>query len=672
MAARSRPANPAQAFRPDPGTIPTDPGCYLWRDRHGRVIYVGKAKNLRARLSSYFQDVGQLHQRTRAMIDNAASVEWIIVASDVESLHLEYNLIKQHRPRFNIRYNDDKSYPYLAITMADEIPRAMVRRNPRSDGSRYFGPFAHAYAIRETLDLLLRIYPVRTCSKGVFDRHSRAGRPCLLFHIGKCSAPCTGEVTPEQHRGLLDELTAFVEGDTEGALDQLRDKMLAESDKQNYEAAGRIRDQLRAMETALAKQVMVTGKREDFDAINWHADDLEVAFQVFFVRRGRVVGRKGWTVDRVEAIDMAGLLTRFIVQVFSERSTTLGQARAGQSGRTLTATAKGGSDGLVKEPDAATTQIVGKEVLIPEVPEDAEVLEELLSELRGSRVIVRVPQRGAKRQFLETVRGNAEEAFQQHRLKRAKDFNARSLALRELQDQLELQQSPLRIECYDISTLQGTNSVASMVVMEDGLPRKSEYRRFKINGVVGQDDFAMMHEVITRRFKRYLAERDRPMDDRAKFAYPPNLVLIDGGKGQLNAAKRALDELGVEGVELASLAKKMEEVFRPGRPDSVMLPRSSEALFLIMRIRDEAHRFAITYHRSLRGKEMTESVFDQIPGVGPARRVALMTHFGTVRAIKEATINDLRGVDGISDGLAATIHQHLRPGGSPGGRQPTY
>jgi excinuclease ABC subunit C len=656
--------NPALHFRPDPGTIPTGPGCYLWRDRHGRVVYVGKAKNLRARLSSYFQDVGQLHQRTRSMLEAAASVEWIIVASDVESLHLEYNLIKQHRPRFNIRYTDDKSYPYLAVTLGEDVPRAMVRRNPRADGTRYFGPYAHAYAIRETLDLLLRIYPVRTCSQGVFDRHRRADRPCLLHHIGKCSAPCTGEVSRDGHAELLEGLMGFLDGDTEGALEQLRDRMQAESAKQNYEAAARIRDQLKAMETALAKQVMVTGRREDLDAISWHADELEVAFQVFFVRRGRVVGRKGWTVDRVEALDMPQLLSRFVVQVFSERVATLGQPA-----RALTATAKGGARGLLEEPDVATTSIVGREVLVPELPEDVEVLEDLLSDLRGARVSIRVPLRGPKRAFLETVRGNAEEAFHQHRLKRAKDFNARSQALRELQQHLGLEQSPLRIECYDISTLQGTNSVASMVVMEDGLPRKSEYRRFKIRGVVGQDDFAMMHEVITRRFSRYLDERDRPVDSGTKFAYPPNLVLIDGGKGQLNAAARALEDLGVEGVEIASLAKRLEEVFRPGRPDGILLPRGSEALFLVMRIRDEAHRFAITYHRSLRGKEMVASVFDEIPGVGPARRAALLERFGTVRALKEATVADLADVDGISTALAARIHDHLRPGG-PRRREP--
>ncbi len=647
--------NPALSFRPEPGTIPTDPGCYLWRDRHGRVVYVGKAKNLRARLSSYFQDLRNLHQRTRGMLEAAASVEWIICASDVESLHLEYNLIKQHRPRFNVRYNDDKSYPYLAVTLGEDVPRAMVRRNPRSDGTRYFGPYAHAYAIRETLDLLLRVYPVRTCSKGVFDRHARAGRPCLLFHIGKCSAPCTGEVSTDEHDALVEELMAFLDGDTDDAVAELEAAMQAEAAKQNYEAAARIRDQLKAMRTALAKQVMVTGRREDLDAISWHADDLEVAFQVFFVRRGRVVGRKGWTVDRVEDLDMPGLLQRFMVQVYSERAATMGNAP-----RALTATAKGGSDGLVKEPEGHTTQLVGKEVLVPELPEDHETLAELLAEIRGSRVVVKVPQRGPKREFLDTVADNAREAFQQHRLKRAKDFNARSQALRELQEGLGLEQPPLRIECYDISTLQGTNSVASMVVMEDGLPRKSEYRRFKINGVVGQDDFAMMHEVIRRRFSRYLAERDQPTDEPRKFAYPPNLVLIDGGKGQLAAAWRALDELGVEGVELASLAKRLEEVFRPGRSESIMLPRSSEALFLLTRIRDEAHRFAITYHRSLRGKEMVESAFDAIEGVGPARREALMTHFGTMRAVREATVADLEDVTGISPALARRIHEHLR------------
>ena len=618
--------NPALGFRPDPGTIPTEPGCYLWRDRNERVVYVGKAKSLRARLSSYFQSWSGIPTKTRGMLEVAKSVEWIVCANEVEALHLEYNLIKRHRPRYNIRYTDDKSYPYLAVTVQEEIPRAMVRRNPRKDGTRYFGPYAHAYAIRETLDLLLRVFPVRTCSQGVFDRCRRAGRPCLLFHIGRCSAPCTGNVTPDQHRDIVDDLLRFLEGETDQTLAEMEAQMRNEAGKLNFEAAARIRDQLVAVRKALEKQVMVTGRAEDFDAVHFHADDLEAAFQAFFVRRGRVVGRKGWTVDRVEDLDAPQLLASFLLELAMER----------------------GED-------------IPREILVPHMPDDADVLVDLLGEVRGKmgKVEIRVPQRGEKRAFLETVRENAVEAFQQHRLKRAKDFNARSQALHELQEALGLSEAPLRIECYDISTLQGTNSVASMVVMEDALPRRSEYRHFKINGVEGQDDFAMMHEVITRRFRRFLADSEKPASERGRFQYPPNLVIIDGGKGQLNAAVRALDELGVEGVEVCSLAKRMEEVFLPGRSESVMLPRSSEALYLIQRIRDEAHRFAITYHRTLRGKAMTESAFDQIPGVGPARRRALLDRFGSLKAVRAASIDDLMTVDGFSERLARTVYDAL-------------
>jgi excinuclease ABC subunit C len=617
--------NPALAFRPDPGTIPTEPGCYLWRDRNERVVYVGKAKNLRARLSSYFQAWSGIPTKTRGMLEVARSVEWIVCANEVEALHLEYNLIKRHRPRYNIRYTDDKSYPYLAVTVQEDVPRAMVRRNPRKDGTRYFGPYAHAYAIRETLDLLLRVFPVRTCSQGVFDRCRRAGRPCLLHHIGRCSAPCTFNVTADQHRDIVEDLLRFLEGDTEGTLAEMEAQMTEEAGKLNFEAAARIRDQLVAVRRALEKQVMVTGRAEDFDAVHFHADDLEAAFQAFFVRRGRVVGRKGWTVDRVEDLDEPQLLGHFLLELAMER----------------------GED-------------IPREILVPLMPDDADTLSDLFTEVRGGgRVEIRIPQRGEKRAFLETVRDNATEAFQQHRLKRAKDFNARSQALHELQDALGLSEAPLRIECYDISTLQGTNSVASMVVMEDGLPRRSEYRRFKINGVEGQDDFAMMHEVITRRFRRFLADAEKPVSERGRFQYPPNLVIIDGGKGQLNAAVRALAELGVEGVDVCSLAKRMEEVFLPGQSASVMLPRSSEALYLIQRIRDEAHRFAITYHRTLRGKAMTESAFDQIPGVGPARRRALLDHFGSLKKLRGATVEEIATVEGFSDRLARTVYDAL-------------
>jgi excinuclease ABC subunit C len=615
--------NPALAFRPDPGTIPTEPGCYLWRDRHDRVVYVGKAKNLRARLSSYFGAWGGIAQRTRAMLEAARSVEWIVAGNEVEALHLEYNLIKRHLPRYNVRYTDDKSYPYLAVTVQDDVPRAMVRRNPRKDGTRYFGPYAHAYAIRETLDLLLRVFPVRTCSQGVFDRCRRTGRPCLLHHIGRCAAPCTDKISWEDHRGLVEDLIGFLQGDTEGTLEDLEARMAAEAEKLNFEAAARIRDQLVAVRRALERQVMVTGRAEDFDAVHFHDDALEASFQAFFVRKGRVVGRKGWSVDKVEDIDEPELVGRFLLELAMERSEDL-----------------------------------PKEVLVPLEPADREVLEELLTELRGSAVRIRVPQRGEKRAFLDTVRENAVEAFQQHKLKRAKDFTARSQALHELQESLGLSEAPLRIECYDISTLQGSSSVASMVVMEDGLPRKSEYRRFKIRGVTGQDDFAMMHEVITRRFRRYLEEGERPAAER-KFAYPPNLVIIDGGKGQLNAARRALDDLGIEGVDVCSLAKRLEEIFVPGRSESVILPRSSEALYLVQRIRDEAHRFAVTYHRSLRGKRMTESAFDDVPGVGPARRKALLTHFGSLKRVREASPEELAEVPGVSEKLARHIYDHL-------------
>ncbi len=617
--------NPALAFRPDPGTIPAEPGCYLWRDRHDRVIYVGKAKSLRARLSSYFQAWSGIGQRTRAMLEAAAAVEWIVTDNEVEALHLEYNLIKNHRPRYNIRYTDDKSYPYLAITVQDEVPRAMVRRNPRKDGTRYFGPFAHAYAIRETLDLLLRVFPVRTCSKGVFDRCRRTGRPCLLFHIGRCSAPCTLEVSEAEHRAIVEELIAFLGGNTERALEDLNERMTAEAGKLNFEAAARIRDQLTAVRRALERQAMVTRRPEDFDAIALHEDELEAAFQAFFVRKGRVVGRKGWTVDKVEELDTAALVGRFLLDFAMEREDDL-----------------------------------PREILVPVPPEDAEVLEDLLSELRGGgRVHLRVPQRGEKRTFLETVRENAVEAFTQHRLKRAKDFNSRSQALNELQESLELSEAPLRIECYDISTLQGSNSVASMVVFEEGLPRRGEYRRFSIRTLEGrQDDFAAMEEVISRRFRRLLAEEERPVSER-KFAYPPNLVIIDGGRGQLNAALRAIETLGIEGVDVCALAKRLEEVYLPDRDDPILLPRGSEALFLLQRIRDEAHRFAITYHRSVRGRAMTESAFDEIPGVGPARRKALLAHFGSLRKVREAEVEDLAAVDGISAALAGTIYAHL-------------
>ena len=628
MSSSAAATNPAYALRPAHGSVPTEPGCYLWRDADGRVIYVGKAKSLRARIASYFGSVTGLGQRTVAMLEAAADLEWIVCASEVEALHLEYNLIKRHRPRYNVRYTDDKSYPYLTITLTEDVPRAMVRRNPRADGSRYFGPYAHAYAIRDTLDLLGRVYPIRTCSDATYDRHARLGRPCLLHDIGRCAAPCTGAVSVAEHRSLVDGLVRFLSGDTDATFAELEGRMHAEAEALNFEAAARLRDQLAAARTALSRQQMVTGRAEHFDAVAFADDHLEAAFQVFSVRGGRVVGRKGWTVDKVEDLDTAALVGRFLTEFGMERREEL-----------------------------------PREVLVPVRPEDAPALEGFLAELRGGPVHLRVPQRGDKRTFLGTVEENAREAFTQHKLARAKDFTARSQALYELGDALGMASPPLRIECYDISTLQGTHSVASMVVLEDALPRKQAYRRFRIKGVTGQDDYAMMREVLTRRFTRLLAEADQPVvtaeGTPRSFAYPPDLVLIDGGKGQLRAAVEALEEVGVTGVGVAALAKRLEEVFLPGRSDPVVLPRGSEALHLLQRVRDEAHRFAVSYHRTVRGKAMTASALDDIEGVGPARRRALLDAFGSLAALRRAEPAALAEVEGISEVLAGRIYDHL-------------
>jgi excinuclease ABC subunit C len=614
--------NPALAFRPEPGSIPDAPGCYQFKDRRGRVIYVGKAKSLRQRVTSYFQAWHNIAPRTQAMLEAARSIEWIVVDSDVESLHLEYNLIKQHRPRYNVKYRDDKSYPYLVLTTSEEVPRARVTRNPRTKDDRRFGPFAHAYAIRDTLDLLLRVFPVRTCSQGVYDRCARTGRPCLYYHIGRCSAPCVGHVTIGEHRELVDALADFLDGNTAPVLDRLERQMQAASSDQEYEGAAVLRDQLFAARRALEKQQMALDRPDDLDAIAVHQDDLEAAVQVFFVRGGRVVGRKGWTVDKVEPLELPELLTSFLLQLYEER-----------------------------EDDVPPL------VLVPTEPEDADALSELLAELRGRTVAFRVPRRGHKRALLDTVAENARESFQRHRLKRASDFNARSQALRELQAALELDEAPLRVECFDISHLGGTEVVGSMVVFEDGLPRKSDYRRFKLS-VDRNDDFAAMREVIRRRFRRYIDEQAAPVDER-RFAYPPNLVLVDGGAGQLTAALEGVADLELDGVEFAALAKRFEELHRPDQPRPVVLPRGSEALYLVQRIRDEAHRFAITYQRQRRSRAVRGSVLEDIPGVGPARRKALLKHFGSVKAIRQATVDELVAVPGVSLTIATAVRRHL-------------
>ncbi|HEY8060769.1 MAG TPA: excinuclease ABC subunit UvrC [Acidimicrobiales bacterium] len=611
--------------RPPTGTIPDGPGSYQFKDRDGRVIYVGKASSLRSRLSNYFQK--HLPPRTAQMVATAASVEWIQVANDVEALMLEYNLIKQHRPRFNVRLVDDKSYPFLAVTVGDDWPRPMVMRGAKRKGVRYYGPFAHAYAIRETLDLLLRTFPLRTCSDNKFNLHQKQGRPCLLFHIEKCSGPCVGEIDREAYQVLTDELLAFLDGETDTIVKRLEREMEAAASELEFERAARLRDQLSSVRKAIERQQMVAERNEDFDVLGLAEDELEAAVQVFFVRRGRVVGRKGFIVDKVEDLQPGELIGDIL-------------------------------EGLYGEPLPLG---LPKTVLVPSQPDDTDLYERWLTSLRGSAVKIRVPQRGDKRTLQETVTRNASEEFVRHRLRRSSDHNSRARALNELQEHLGLPSAPLRIECYDMSHIQGTDYVGSMVVLEDGLPKKSEYRRFKIKTVDGNDDFAAMEEVLNRRLKAYLAERKLPAGEReGKFAYPPQLLLVDGGKGQLAVAERVLQELGLdEEIPCASLAKRFEDVYVPGLADPIRLPRQSEALYMLQRIRDEAHRFAITFHRELRGKRMTTSVLDEVPGLGPVRRKRLIKELGGVTAVKRAELGQLQSLAWLPDTVAQAVYDKI-------------
>ncbi|WP_334142861.1 excinuclease ABC subunit UvrC [Rhabdothermincola sp.] len=616
--------------RPPPGSIPDAPGSYQFKDSQGRVIYVGKAHSLRQRLSSYFQNPASLPPRTAQMVETAESVEWIQVRNDVEALMLEYSLIKQHQPRFNVRLRDDKSYPFLAVTLDDEWPRAMVMRGRKRKGTRYFGPYAHAYAIRETLDLLLRTFPVRTCSDNKLLRHQRSGRPCLLFHIEKCSGPCVGEVSKEDYDRLVAELVEFLDGETDPVIRRLEKEMAAAAADLEFERAARLRDRLAAVRKAVEKQQMVADRAEDLDVIGLAGDELEASVQVFYVRRGRVVGRKGFVLDRSEDLSSGELVDRVLEGLYSE------------------------------EPPMG----VPKQVLVCDESADRALHEAWLSELRGSKVTIRVPQRGDKRALLETVTQNAKEELARHRLRRAADHNSRARALNELQGALGLPEAPLRIECYDMSHIQGSDYVGSMVVFEDGLPRKSDYRRFKIRGVAGNDDFAAMEEVLSRRLSAYLAERERPVAERGgRFSYPPQLLLVDGGKGQLGVAVRVLEELGLdEEIPVAALAKRFEEVYLPDREEPVRIPRQSEALYLLQRVRDEAHRFAVSYHRELRGKRMTASVLDGIPGLGPARKKRLVKELGGVNAVRRASLEDLQALSWLPDAVAEAVHERVRRG----------
>jgi len=622
---------------------------YRFRDADGRVIYVGKAKSLRSRLSSYFQDLSALHPRTRSMVTTGASVEWTVVANEVEALQLEYSWIKEFDPRFNVKYRDDKSYPYLAVTMGEEFPRAQVMRGAKRKGTRYFGPYAHAWAIRETLDQLLRVFPMRTCSSGVFTRAGQVGRPCLLGYIDKCSAPCVDRVSAEEHRVIAEDFCDFMAGNTGKFVKRLEARMKAAAAELDYEQAARLRDDLGALTRALEKSAVVLADATDADVFALADDELEAAVQVFHVRGGRVRGQRGWVVERgsEDAAELSSVVEHLLQQVYGGES-----------------------------PEG-----VPREVLVPVLPPDPLHMGEWLSRLRGAQVDLRVPQRGDKRALMETVRRNADQSLVRHKVARAGDLTARSLAMQELQDGLDLVSAPLRIECFDVSHVQGTNVVASMVVFEDGLPRKAEYRRFIVKAAMARrgpggevnrqiDDTAAMHEVLTRRFKRYLEDRFKAGDVEGmaldpdtgrprRFAYPPNLVVVDGGLPQVNAARAALAELGIDDIALVGLAKRLEEVWIPGQTFPVILPRTSEGLYLLQRVRDEAHRFAITFHRQRRSKAMTSSVLDDIPGLGEVRRKALLRHFGSVKRLREASVEQIQEVPGIGVALGATIDPTL-------------
>ena len=641
------------SYRPAPGTIPDSPGVYRFRDPTGRVIYVGKAKSLRSRLNSYFGDLWQLHQRTQQMVTTAASVDWVTVGSEVEALQLEYLWIKEYDPRFNVRYRDDKSYPYLAVTLDEEFPRLQVMRGAKRKGVRYFGPYSHAWAIRETLDLLLRVFPARTCSAGVFRQAGQVGRPCLLGDIGKCSAPCVGRVDAAGHRAIVDEFCDFMAGRTDTMVRRLERDMHDAAEALEFERAARLRDDVAALRKAMEKQTVVLGDGTDADVVAFAEDPLEAAVQVFHVRGGRVRGQRGWVVEKVEQLTTADLVHHFCTQVYG--------------------------------PEQGETD-VPRELLVPELPADAPALADWLTARRGGRVTLRVPQRGDKRALMETVARNAGEALTRHKLRRASDLTTRGQALEEIAEALGLGAAPLRIECFDVSQIQGTDVVASLVVFEDGLPRKAEYRRFAVRGAT--DDLSAMSEVLRRRFARHrqpAPEPSVPADDvpappavdvgqlpagvdpqtgrPRRFAYPPQLVVVDGGAPQVQAAAAVLAELGVDDVALCGLAKRLEEVWLPGDDYPVILPRTSEGLYLLQRIRDEAHRFAITYHRQRRSKRMTASGLDQVPGLGETRRKALLRHFGSVRRIASATVDEITEVPGIGRRTAETIVAALA--GSP-------
>lgn len=676
-------------YRPAPSTIPAEPGVYKFRDEYDRVIYVGKAKNLRSRLGSYFQDITQLHPRTRQMVQTAAHVEWTVVASEVEALQLEYTWIKRFDPRYNVKYRDDKTYPMLAVSTGEKYPRAFFYRGPRRKGVRYFGPYSHAWAVRETLDSLIRVFPMRSCSKGVFNRHERLGRPCLLGYIGKCAAPCVGRVDADEHREIVDGFVSFLAGNTDKVVRSLKDDMKTASENLEFERAAKIRDDLGAIEKVMEQQAVVLGDGTDADLIAFDTDELEAAVQIFHVRGGRIRGQRGWVVEKSgdqassEPVEdgeqdpaLPALMQNFLMQFYGDAVEREKLEIAEENSRVE----RRGVDQL-SHAKPRTIKVVPREILVQVPPDEAEEVETLLGGFRGGNVDLRVPQRGDKRALMETVQRNAKDALHQHKLKRVGDLTARSAALQELQDALGLDEAPLRIECTDISHIQGTDVVASLVVFEDGLPKKNDYRRYRIKEAAGDghsDDVASIAEVTRRRFKRHHEDkRAVPIEDdgvfedekvevestaNQRFAYPPQLFIVDGGLPQVNAAQAVFDDLGIHDVTLVGLAKRLEEVWVPGDDEPVILPRNSQALYLLQQLRDEAHRFAINYHRQQRSKRMRSSQLDNIPGLGPTRRADLVKHFGSVKKLKEATTEEIATVKGFGPKLAETVYEGLHSG----------
>ena len=610
--------------KPDSQLIPNTPGSYQFKDAFGRVIYVGKAKVLRSRINSYFQPIDKLHTRTQQMIQEAESVEWIQVQNEVEALILEHSLIQEHQPRFNVRLRDDKSYPFLAVTTADEWPRAMLTRGKLKKGNRYFGPYVEVKAIRDTLDLLQRTFPLRTCTENKYRRHEKLQKPCLEFHIKKCCGPCVDKVTPEEYQQLVRDLLRFLEGHTDDVVEDLLSHMKIASKEQDYERAARYRDRLFNVQKAAEKQVMVGTRSEDFDVVTYVDDEFEAAAHAFFVRNGRVLGQRSFILDKAENLPTGVLQSRILEKLYIEAN-PLGNPKA---------------------------------IFVETEPHNKEFYEAWLSGERGSKVQIRIPQKGTKKTLMETVRLNAEDAFKRHRLKRLGDHNSRSKALNDLQKFLNLPNSPLRIECYDMSHLQGSNYVGSMVVMEDAILKKKDYRKFKIKSIDGNDDYAAMAEVVRRRLMNLLKEENGQSNDASSFSYPPQLLLVDGGKGQLSATVAVLKELNLfERIPVASLAKRNEEIFLPGKSEPVILPRNSESLYLLQRIRDESHRFAITYHRQLRKKHMKDSVLDGVSGLGPSRRARLIKEFGSINKIRQATLEDLLKLTWLPEEVAKSVYQ---------------